>query len=103
MNAMSKKYGPKDPIKPSRQSHQAHSLNLTGTFHKKVNSTINESPGPQTIEFKFHVFRAEINPNIGIQDLSPVITIKFGKEVKKTKTDSYRDPYNAVFNEVKII
>lgn len=58
------------------------------------------APSEQYPLLKIQIQRIEIIHNLKMPDFSPYISIKIGTETKKTTTNSQRDPYNAVFNEV---
>lgn len=63
-------------------------------------SNHNYQPVYHTI--KIQILRVEINHSLMIKEFSPYIMIRIGNEQKKTLTNFHRDPYNAIFNEVKI-
>ncbi len=52
---------------------------------------------------KIQILRIEITHNLKIPDFNPYISVKIANESKKTMTNSQRDPYNAVFNEVNCV
>ena len=66
------------------------------------NSISNQSYQQVYRTIKIQILRVEINHSLKIKEFSPYIIVRIGNEQKKTLTNFHRDPYNAIFNEVKI-
>ena len=77
-------------------------LNSIKQFPSLIFGSLNQNPGTcDTYNLlQIQILRIEITHNLKIADFSPYISIKIANETKKTMTNSQREPYNAVFNEV---